>query len=139
MSASFENKLVAILNKDVEPGILMNALAHMSIGLGADVGKTPLRLDTYEDAQGKLYPNISQIPFIILRAKSNEIRKTVLAAREHKIQHGIFVNTMTGGVYAEQLERTRSLEEEALNFYGCVLFGSWEKVSELTKRFSLWK
>ncbi len=37
---NFENKLVAILNKDVEPGVVLNALAHMSVGLGAAVGKS---------------------------------------------------------------------------------------------------
>lgn len=33
---TFENKLVAILNKDIEPGVVLNALGHMSIGMGAD-------------------------------------------------------------------------------------------------------
>lgn len=37
---TFENKLVAILNKGVEPGVVLNALAHMSVGLGAEVGKS---------------------------------------------------------------------------------------------------
>lgn len=37
---NFENKLVAILNKDVEPGVVLNAPAHMSVGLGAAVGKS---------------------------------------------------------------------------------------------------
>ncbi|MFS9399785.1 DUF2000 family protein, partial [Legionella pneumophila] len=31
----FKNKLVAVLNKHIEPGKVMNALAHMCIGLGA--------------------------------------------------------------------------------------------------------
>lgn len=136
---AFENKLVAILNKDVEPSVVMNALAHMSVGLGGDIGKDLLRLDTYVDANGNPYPNISQIPFIILRGKSNEIRKTVLAAREHKIEHTVFLNTMTGGGYQEQLERTKTLNEDALIYYGCVLFGAWGKVTEITKRYSLWK
>ncbi len=30
----FENKLVAVINKSCESGIAMNALAHMSFGLG---------------------------------------------------------------------------------------------------------
>ena len=31
----FKNKLVAVLNKSVETGKIMNALAHMCIGLGS--------------------------------------------------------------------------------------------------------
>ena len=135
----FEHKLVAILNKEIEPGVVMNALAHMCIGLGADVGKELLRLDTYRDANNNPYPNISQIPFIILKAKANEIRKTVHAARENSLEYAVFLNTMTGGGYREQLDRTQDSNEDTLNYYGCVLFGNWDTVTELTRKFSLWK
>jgi hypothetical protein len=136
---TFENKLVAILNKDVEHGVVMNALGHMCIGMGADIGKELLRLDTYRDANDNPYPDISQIPFIILRGKNNEIRKTVMAAREQSFKYAVFLNTMTGGTYVEQLDRTKSTPEEQLVYYGCVLFGPWDKVSELTRKFSLWR
>lgn len=63
---TFENKLVAILNKDIAHGVVTNVLAHMSIGLGDD------------------------------------IRKTVISTREHKIEHTVFLNTMTGGTYIKQ-------------------------------------
>jgi hypothetical protein len=136
---TFPNKLVAVINKDIEPGVAKNALAHMAIGLGASIGTEALRLDDYQDKDGNKYPAISQIPFIILRAKSGEIKKTVNLAREYNIKHSAFVNTMTVGTYLEQLERTKGCSEEELVFYGCVLFGEWDKVSEMTRKFSLWK
>ena len=46
---------------------------------------------------------------------------------------------MTVGTYTEQLERTKQTKEEAIVYYGIVLFGEWDKVSELTRKFSLWK
>jgi len=133
------HKLVAVLNKDLPTGVVLNALAHMTIGLGADLGKPTLHLDTYKDKDGNLYPNISQMPFIILRAKSGEIRKTVKAAQENSIAHGVFLNTMTGGTYVEQLANTAQTPEEQLIYYGCVLFGPVEQVNALTKKFSLWR
>jgi hypothetical protein len=136
---NFENKLVAVLNKDMEPGVGLNALAHMSIGLGAHIGKSSLHLDDYQDASGNTYPNISKIPFIILRAKSGEIRKTVEKAKEHSILHGVFLNTMTSGTYKEQLERTATSQEDILIYYGCVLFGDWATSSEITRKYSLWR
>lgn len=136
---TFEHKLVAIVNKDIDPGIAMNALAHMSIGLGGHIGEAHLRLDTYVDAESNNYPNISQMPFIILRGKLNEIRKTVALARENALKHTVFLNTMTGGTYLEQLERTSNSKEEELIYYGCVLFGPWDKVTEITRKYSLWK
>lgn len=131
----FENKLIAVLNKDLAPGVALNALGHMSIGLGADVGKTLLRLDCYKDSNENSYPDISQIPYIILRAKSNEIKKIVAAARVGAIKHSVFLNTMAGGTYLEQIERTKLSSEEDLIFYGCVLFGLWDTVSEITRKF----
>jgi hypothetical protein len=136
---TFTNKLVAIVNKELESGVAMNSLAHMSLGLAGALGKNMLKLDNYIDGDGNVYPNISQMPYIILRGKSSEIRKAVLAARENNIEHTAFLDTMTGGTYLEQLERTKSRKETELVYYGCVLFGPWEKVSEITRKFSLWK
>jgi hypothetical protein len=135
----FENKLVALINKEIEVGVAMNAIAHMTLGLGASLGKEPIRLDDYQDKDGHTYPHISQIPFIILQGKSNEIRKAVHGARENALQYGVFLNTMTGGTYLEQLERTHVIPEEELVYYGAVLFGPWDLVSQLTKRFSLYR
>ena len=136
---TFENKLVAVLNKEIEPGVVLNALAHMTIGLGAEVGKSLLRLNDYKDGAGEIYPNISQIPFIILRGKSNDIRKLVAQAKENKVLQGIVLDTMTGGTYVEQLARTAESVPDNLTYYGCALFGDWQAVSEMTRKFSLWR
>ena len=136
---SFENKLVAIVNKDIDIGVAMNALAHTIIGLGAQLHSDILCLNDYLDQDGNIYPNISQMPFIILRGKSGEIRKAVRAAREQKIQYGAFTNTMTGGTYQEQLDNTKQTPEEQLLYYGAVLFGSLDAVNQITKKFSIFK
>ena len=135
----FTHKLVAILNKEIEQGVATNALAHMSLGMGAFIGKESLQLCEYKDANGDIYPNISAMPFIILQGKHKDIRKTVHQARELQIPGSVFLNTMTGGTYIEQLERTCLSKEEELIYYGCVLFGEWDQVSALTKRYSLWR
>lgn len=109
---SFENKLVAIVNKDIDVGVAMNAVAHMAIGFGTQHNKEVLRLNDYIDKDGNIYPNISQMPFMILRGKSSEVRKAVQAAKEQTIQYSIFTNTMTGGTYQEQLDNTLATHEE---------------------------
>lgn len=134
-----QTKLVAILNKELTSGIALNALAHMTLGLGSSIEKSALRLDNYHDKNGNVYPNISQMPFIILRAKSNEIKKTIEAARTTNIAYGAFLNTMTGGTYKEQLERTSQTSQEELVYYGCVLYGPIDQINALTKKFSLWR
>lgn len=135
----FENKLVAVVNKNIDVGVAMNAIAHMTIGLGAAIGEAQLRLDNYQDKEGNLYPSISQMPFIVLRGKPNDIRKAVFKARENEVRLGIFTNTMTGGTYQEQLDNTKQTSEEDIIYYGAVFFGNTNIVSDITKKFSLYK
>lgn len=127
------------MNEKIEPGVIMNALAHMCIGFGSEIGKEPLRLTHYIDADGGSHPNISEMPFMILKANSNKIRALRQAAKQAGIRCVDFINTMTIGTYVEQIERTKQMKEDDLIYYGVVLFGSWDKVSELTKKFSLWR
>lgn len=138
-SVPFTHKLVAVLNEKVEVGQVMNALAHMCIGFGSEIGQSALRLTCYEDADGNKHPHISEMPFMILKANSNKIRQLRLTCQQEGIRWVDFTDTMTCGSYVEQLERTKQTKEDALIYFGIVLFGPWDKVSELTRKFSLWK
>ncbi len=127
------------MNEKIEPGVIMNALAHMCIGFGSHIGKEPLRLTNYIDADGGNHPHISEMPFMILKANSNKIRGLRQSAKLMGIQCVDFTDTMTIGSFTEQLERTKQVKDVDLIYYGIVLFGEWDKVSELTRKFSLWK
>lgn len=135
----FKNKLVAVLNKSIEHGKVMNALAHMCIGLGSAIGQESLRLTDYRDAEGGSHPYISEIPFIILVENSNKIRKLRQEAIQHQILFNDFTDTMAVGTYLDQIERTKQVKDQDLIYYGIVLFGNWQKVTELTRKFSLWR
>ncbi|MFO2600298.1 DUF2000 family protein, partial [Legionella pneumophila serogroup 1] len=50
-----------------------------------------------------------------------------------------FTDTMTVGSYQEQIERTAQVKENDLIYYGIVLFGDWDVVTELTRKCSLWR
>jgi hypothetical protein len=135
----FKKKLVAVMNEKIESGVIMNALAHMCIGFGSTIGAELLRLTDYIDGDGESHPHISEMPFMILEANSNKIRTLRQAARAAGIQCVDFTSTMTGGTYTEQLERTKQTNQADLVYYGIVLFGDWDQVSELTRKFSLYK
>ena len=128
------------MNKNKEHGNIMNALAHICFGLGASVqDKNKCRLTNYKDADGGDHDNVSEIPFIVLKANSNKIRNLRKAAAENDIHYVDFNNTMTIGTYKEQIELASKTKEEDMEYYGIVLFGEWDKVTELTKKFSLWQ
>jgi hypothetical protein len=135
------HKFVAVLNKKIPVGNLMNALGHVTAGLAASYPKPPdMRLDNYQDADGNPHPNISDNPFIILQAdNSNKIRSLRQALIEANVHFVDFTSTMTEGTYLEQQERTKATPEAELEYYGIVMFGEIEKLNALTKKFSLWR
>jgi hypothetical protein len=135
------HKFVAVLNKKIPVGNVMNALAHATAGLvGASEDQATMRFGNYEDADGTLHKSISDNPFIILRAdNSNKLR----GFREALIEAGVvftdFTSTMTVGNYAEQQERTKATIEADLEYWAVVAFAEADKIEPLTKKFSLWR
>lgn len=137
--SEFNNKMVAVINKSLEPGIAMNALAHASIALGSVIGKENLQLVDYIDKDDHCFPNISKMPFIILRANSNKIRSLYEKAHDHNVKYTVFTDSMTVGSWQDQLSRCETIAYADHQFYGIVLHGDHELVKEWTKKFSLFK
>ena len=137
----FTHKFVAVLNKKIPAGNLMNALGHMSVGLSASYpDMSEMRFDKYLDKDGGAHNSISDNPFIILQAdNSNKIRTLRNSLIEKGIHFTDFTSTMTVGTYIEQQQRTKETPEVELEYYGVCIFGEISQVNELTKKFSLWR
>ncbi len=135
------HKFVAVLNKKIPVGNLMNALGHITAGFAVSYpNPAEMRFDNYADADGNAHPNISDNPFIVLQAdNSNKIRTLRETLTEAGIHFVDFTSTMTVGTYAEQHEKTRATPEAELEYWGIVTFGEVEKLNALTKKFSLWR
>ncbi len=134
-------RFVAILNRKIETGKLMNALGHCTAGLtGSTEDQENLCLLPYSDKEGGVHGKISHYPFIILRAEnSNEIRKIRQECVNRTIPFSDFTNTMTLGTSEEQMNATYAATEADLEYYAIVLFGSTEEIKQFTKKFSLFK
>lgn len=135
------HRFVAVLNKKIETGRLMNALAHMAAGFPQLVtDKESLRFDTYVDKDGGEHKSISDNPFIVLSAdNSNQIRTLRNVLREQNIPFNDFTSTMTVGTFAEQKQRTSETPEAELEYWGICFFAENEASRTLTKKFSLWR
>jgi hypothetical protein len=139
---SLNYKFVVLLNKKIDPGIALNATAHMVASLMAKANeseKMNMKFLDYADADGQVHP-VSGLSLIVLRAdNSNKIRTARQRALESNILHVDFTESMTGDTYVEQMERTRSLPESELNYYGICLFGIKDHIDSITSKFSLWR
>src|SRR3989344_2518972 len=89
---------------------------------------------------GKAFNALSKNSFVILRAdNSNQIRTAKNAALEKGIKVVDFAHTMQEGTYIEQVNNTKETAEAELEYYGICMFGPIAAISELTRKFQLWK
>jgi hypothetical protein len=134
------NKLVVIIKDGLEIGKAMNALSFAMLGFGSNVvNKEEVKINKYEDAEGNIHDNISEMPIIILKAGSNKIRTIKNKAKEIGLKYVDFVDTMSIGTYEEEYNLTKTKKDEELEYWALVLFGDKDKVSELTGKLSLLK
>jgi hypothetical protein len=100
------HKFVAVLNKKIPAGQVMNALAHATAGLaGSYPAPEEMRLDDYTDKDGNVHAHISDNPFIILQADNgNQLRTLRNNAQAQGVYYTDFTSTMTVGTYTEQQE-----------------------------------
>lgn len=141
MDSELENKFVAVLNKKIAVGSLMNALGHMAAGLVGGYQNIPeMRFDSYFDKNDGEHKSISDHPFIILSAdNSNQIRNLRNELKLANIHFVDFTSTMTVGTYIDQKARTKETPEMDLEYFGICMFGNANAIKNLTKKFSLWR
>jgi len=136
------HKFVAVINKNLEPGVALNALAHSAAGLVASASeelREKMSFIGFLDKDGNNHQSISALSLIVLRGTSNEIKKARNKYIEENVHFVDFLETMTGDTYKEQLEKTAVSSYEDLTFYGIIAFGEKAVLDPITKRCSLWR
>lgn len=135
-------KFVVILNKKVPAGAILNATAHMAAALvnkAAESQRKQMEFIDYYDADSGIHP-ISACSLIVLQAdNSNKIRQARDLAQKGEVIFVDFIETMTQDTYIEQMTKTSSLKEVELEYWGLAIFGTYEDLGPITKKFSLWR
>lgn len=135
------HKFVAVVNKDLEIGKALNAIAHSCAGLVSiapnDI-KEKMSFIDFADKDGSIHKSISGLSLIVLRGKNNEIKKLRQNFIENNILFTDFTETMTGNTYKEQLDKTLETSNEDMKYFCITAFGEKEVIDPLTKKFSLW-
>lgn len=135
------HRFISVLNKKIETGRALNALGHMTAGLmSLFEGKIEqFRFQTYIDGDKSLHMNISDNPFIVLKADNgNKIRTLRNELLARNIIFTDFTDTMIEGTFVEQHARTNQTKEADLEYFGITFFADNETAKELTKKFSLY-
>ena len=142
-SATYQStgfRFVALLNKKYDTGRLMNILAHLTVGLIKQHSQNldKLNISNYLDADGTIHPELSDHPFIILKAdNSNQIRQLRNKLIESQIYFTDFTNTMIQKSAQEQREVTSQTKEIDFDYLGVCFFADNQTAKVLAGKFSI--
>ena len=135
------HQFVCIVNKKIEPPMLMNAIGHMAAGLVNQYRNdtSAMRFRDFIDKDRTIHPSTSENGFVILRSENSNQLRTL---RNNLIQDNIlftdFTRTMVADTYVEQQLEFDNTAEQDLEYFGVCFFVDKEKSRELTKKFSLY-
>ena len=134
------HKFVVIVNKNLEVGKALNAVAHSCAGLVASASDELKEKMSFIDFEGKdiIHKSISALSLIVLRGSNGEIKKARKQFMEQNVHFTDFTVTMTGDTYKEQLEKTKEVSDEDMEYFCIAAFGEKEIINPITKRLSLW-
>lgn len=136
----FSSRIVAVVNKDLEPWQAVNAVAHMEAIIGNELPKDKLTSgDYFVGADSVFIPRNSQYPIIIKCADEKELHKLLGKVKEKDLLHHVFIKEMQDT--NDDSEITNILRSQKIadtTFYGLSFFAENSLADELSKKYKLW-
>lgn len=136
-------KFVVALKAKLPQGTATNAASHLCLALAAKAAaEQPALLANmsflaYTDADGGQHVPVSGLSLVVLEGRPAWIRKLREEVAAAGLLHTDFTGEMTGGDFADQLDRMKATAEQSLDYYGVAAFGPRDRIDPLTKKFSL--
>jgi lysyl-tRNA synthetase, class II len=137
----FSHRIVAVVDKTLEPWRVANAVAHMEAIVGNDVPKAQLTSGDYFMSSDQVaIPRNSQYPIIIMRADQKELHKLHDEVRRAGLKYHVFIKEMQDTGNDDEIVATLKNQTIADTvFYGVSFFAPNEVADRLTKGLQLWK
>lgn len=140
MIQDFSKKMTVVLREDLMSWQLTNTVGHITAYLGNKMSET---FDTGEYFLSKdqlPFPRNSQFAVVALKTTVEELKNLVARVRATDLLWIVYTQEMIDLIDDQELEKALSLVEfQELNILGIGLFGSKEKLKELTGHLKLWK
>ena len=137
----FSNRIVAVVNKELEPWQVANAVAHMEAIIGNALPKERLVSGDYFVGSDEVaIPRNSQYPIIIMRAEEKDLHKLYDKVRAAHLKHHVFIRDMQETNNDDEIvEALANRPMAETTFYGVSFFASNDVADDLTKGLQLWK
>lgn len=137
----FGKRIVAVVNKELEPWQVTNAVAHMTAIIGNEVSKQQFTSgDVFVAQDNGALPRNSQYPIMIKRASEKDLHKLYKNVTAEGLLHHVFIQEMQDTTDDKAI--TEALGAKTLDdtvFYGVTFFATNEQADKLAKNFQLFK
>jgi hypothetical protein len=139
MYSDNEKKFVIVLNRKIALPQLLNAMGHLAVGMQAlALDDDARRFHRYDGADGSRYAEISHWPVIVLQANNgNQLRTLRAGAIAADVPCQAFITAMLGASADDQIQKTKSTEDDKADYVAVMLYGAAEMLQGLTRKFSL--
>lgn len=137
----FTKRIVTVVNGDLEPWRVTNAVAHMNAIMGNVIASDQLVSgDYFVSEDGALLPRNPQYPIIIMRADEKALHKLYAKVKERNLKHHIFIKEMQDTTNDQEILETLQHEPiDEVTFFGVTFFAPNDIADDLTKNLQLWK
>jgi len=137
----FSKRIITVVNKELEPWQVANAVAHMEAIIGNKLPKDKLVSgDFFVGSDNIAIPRNSQYPIIIMQADQKELHKLFGKVLADKLIHHVFIKDMIDTSNDEEIAASmanRTIDETI--FYGVSFIANNDKADSLVKGLQLWK
>ncbi len=136
----FSNRIVIVINKDLENWQISNTVAHISAYLGNKLNKNFSTGGHFVTKDGKNHPRNTQYPIIVLTADPGQMQNFMEKVRESGLEYHGFIKEMIQTTDDTEIEKILSEKTDSeIEYLGIGLFGENETLKKLTNKFSLFK
>ncbi|MDM0088661.1 MULTISPECIES: DUF2000 family protein [unclassified Variovorax] len=132
-------KTVLVLNAEFPITVLLNAVAHVALGLRDAHGAENWRFLDYPSPAFGANSRISEYPVIVLRCKrSASLEKLVMQLKTAGIAHNVFMESMLGSSATEQQRRTLEATPGSVRIVCVSLVGEETEIRPFIKSHTLY-
>ncbi len=140
LQQDFSNKIVIVVNNEIENWQKANTVGHISAYLGNKLNNQFATGENFVTKDGKAHPRNSQYAIVVLSANPGQMANFMEKVRESGLTYHGFIKEMIDTTNdAEIINILKDKSDQEINYLGIGLFGPNEKLKELTKKFSLFK
>ncbi|MBC8138287.1 MAG: DUF2000 domain-containing protein [Fibrella sp.] len=132
-----ERKCVIAVADDLPVGLILNAVAVLSVAIGHRV--EGITGGDVRDASGQIHVGIVNIPIPILKATASEVKAIRAKASTDLLVVGMTETAQSARVYEEYATQMAESTEEDLVYRAVALCGDKKAINKLTGNLALYR